>query len=144
MIKTLRNPNPVKFVFLHNSSYIEAWNVKFCSWLLFICKRMLYTLRVRVDFLFIYFFIGKLRLCNSGSQFNVSFQEEYMFLSGLYMSQNHISESVFKISKFSGKASHRTTTPPPPQRAYFKATHSACYTSITQFSCLLSLDYTSI
>ena len=114
MIKTLRNPNPVKFVFLHNSSYIEAWNVKFCGWLLFICKRMLYTLRVRVDFLFIYFFIGKLRLCNSGSQFNVSFQEEYMFLSGLYMSQNHISESVFKISKFSGKASHRTTTPPPP------------------------------
>ena len=74
---------------------------------------MLYTLRVRVDFLFMYFFIGKLRLCNSGSQFNVSFQEEYMFLSGLYMSQNHISESVFKISKFSGKASHRTTPPPP-------------------------------
>ena len=99
MIKTLRNPNPVKFVFLHNSSYIEAWNVKFCSWLLFICKRMLYTLRVRVDFLLIFFFIGELRLCNSGSQFNVSFQEEYMFLSGLYMSQNHISESFpnFKI-----------------------------------------------
>ena len=112
MIKTLRNPNHVKFVFLHNSSYIEEWNVKFCSWLLFICKRMLYTLRVRVDFLFIFFFIGKLRLCNSGSQFNVSFQEEYMFLSGLYMFQNHISESVFKISKFSGKASHRTTPPP--------------------------------
>ena len=89
MIKTLRNPNPVKFVFLHNSSYIEAWNVKFCGWLLFICKRMLYTLRVRVDFLFIYFFIGKLRLCNSGSQFNVSFQEEYMFLSGLCLLHKH-------------------------------------------------------
>lgn len=69
--------------------------------------------KVRVDFLFIYFFIGKLRLCNSGSRFNVSFQEEYMFLSGLYMSQNYISESFFQISKFSGKASHRTTTPPP-------------------------------
>ena len=142
MIKTLRNPNPVKFVFLHNSSYIEAWNVKFCSWLLFICKRMLYTLRVRVDFLFIYFFIGKLRLCNSGSQFNVSFQEEYMFLSGLYMSQNHISESFFKYQNFPGR---QATGPPPPfRRAYFKATHYACYTSITQFSCLLSLDYTSI
>lgn len=142
MIKTLRNPNPVKFVFLHNSSYIEAWNVKFCSWLLFICKRMLYTLGFRVDFLFIYFFIGKLRLCNSGSQFNVSFQEEYMFLSGVYMSQNHISESFFKFQNFPGRQA--TGPPPPSRRAYFKATHSACYTSITQFSCLLSLDYTSI
>ena len=144
MIKALRNPNPVKFVSLHNSSYIEAWNVKFCSWLLFICKRMLYTLRVRVDFLFIFFFIGKLRLCNSGSQFNVSFQEEYMFLSGLYMSQNHISESFFKFQNFPGRQATGPPPPPPPQRAYFKATHYACYTSITQFSCLLSLDYTSI
>lgn len=143
MIKTLRNPNPVKFVFLRNSSYIEAWNVKFCSWLLFSCKRMLYTLRVRVDFLFIFFFIGKLRLCNSGSQFNVSFQEEYMFLSGVYMSQNHMSESFFKFQNFPGRQA--TGDPPPPsRRAYFKATHYACYTSITQFSCLLSLDYTSI
>lgn len=123
MIKTLRNPNPVKFVFLHNSSYIEAWNVKFCSWLLFICKRMLYTLRVRVDFLFIFFFIGKLRLCNSGSQFNVSFQEEYMFLSGVYMSQNHMSESFFKFQNFPGRQA--TGDPPPLPKGIFQS-NSLC------------------
>ena len=86
---------------------------------------MLYTLRVRVDFLFIYFFIGKLRLCNSGSQFNVSFQEEYMFLSGLYMSQNHISESFFKFQNFPGRQATGPPPPPPPPKGIFQS-NSLC------------------
>ena len=83
---------------------------------------MLYTLGFRVDFLFIYFFIGKLRLCNSGSQFNVSFQEEYMFLSGVYMSQNHISESFFKFQNFPGR---QATGPPPLPKGIFQS-NSLC------------------
>ena len=84
---------------------------------------MLYTLRVRVDFLFIFFFIGKLRLCNSGSQFNVSFQEEYMFLSGVYMSQNHMSESFFKFQNFPGRQA--TGDPPPLPKGIFQS-NSLC------------------
>lgn len=50
---------------------------------------------------------------------------------------NHLSE--FQISNFSGGA-----YPNPPVRLFCSATCHTCYTSRIPFSCLLSLDHTSI
>ena len=38
-----------------------------------------------------------------------------MFLSGVYMSQNHISESFFKFQNFPGRQATGPPPPPPPE-----------------------------